>query len=45
MPNDGFTVNDELFYKNKGLRHELRAAAVHSIYLHIAVSFQLQWML
>ena len=33
------------FYKNKVLCHDLRAAVVHNIYLHIAVSFQLQWML
>ena len=37
------TTNDESFYKNKVLRHNLRAAAVHSIYLRIAMPFQLQW--
>ena len=44
-PNDGFAVNTASFYKNKVLRHDLWAAAVHTIYvyLHIAVSFRACW--
>ena len=45
IPNNGFTANSPSFYKNKVLRHNLQATTVHSISLHIPVSFQLQWML
>ena len=38
-PNDGFTAEDALFYKNKVVLHAPLADAVHSIYLHVAVSF------
>ena len=46
-PSDGFTANDALvyMYMNKVLRHDLKVATVQSIYLHIGLSFQLQWML
>ena len=44
-PNDNFTANNALFYKSKVIHHDVQAAAVHSIYLHNAVSFQVQWAL
>ena len=44
-PNNGFTANDASFYGNKFLFHDLQAAAAHCMNLHIATSFQLQFML